>query len=307
MLDLRAALRRNHPMFPTRRVPLALPILLVMTTPAMAQQMPGTRTPWATLTDSSPALWSCVLVASILAAALLAHLLFVLRRSRAAPAGLVDALGNAIQSGNYQEAWDTCHRRGETALGRMLQPALERIGQGRDSVEARLAEEGQRELKHFSQLLRALLAIAGGAVLLCVTGAMGELRAVGGTSLTPDAPRASALAWGNAAMFAAFAIAVAVPATIAWSWLRVQAEALLDDAAERGLQLLAGLPYEDIEGVRIGRDFHAGTLLGGGADLGQTGRLQVSKELTTQCPTCNGPINSSRNSCPHCGQLLSWS
>jgi biopolymer transport protein ExbB/TolQ len=272
----------------------------------MAQQPLAMRSPWTALADSSPTLWGCVLIAAVIAAALLAQLVFVLRRNRVAPAALVDALGRAIQSGNYQEAWETCHRRGETTLGRMLQPALERIGQGRDRVEARLAEESQREFSHLARLLWALLGTAGAAVVLCVAGAAGELHSIGAAALTPNAPRSAALAWGNAAMFAAFALAVAVPAGIAWSWLREKADTLLDDAGERGLQLVAGLPYEDIEGVRIGKDFNAGTLLGDG-DLGQTGRLQVSKELTTQCPTCNGPINSSRTSCPHCGQLLAWS
>jgi len=288
-----------------RRTPLALAVLLSAATPAFAQETTA-RSPWSTLADSSPVLWGCVLIAAVIAAALLAQLVFVLRRNRVVPSALIEALGNAIQAGNYQEAWETCYHRSETTLGRMLQPALERIGQGRDRAETRLAEEGDRERRHLAWLLWALLGTAAAAAMLCVVGAWTEMRSIAGAALTSSSPRAAALAWGNAAMFAAFAIAVAVPAGVAWSWLRERAELLLDDAGERGLQLLTGLPYEDIEGVRIGRDFHAGTLLGD-SDLGGTGRLQVSKELTTQCPTCNGPINSSRNSCPHCGQLLSWS
>jgi hypothetical protein len=294
-------------MLSPRRVPPALTIWLAATGAAMAQETPVARPPWTTLADASPLLWGLVLIATIIAATLLVQLVFVLRRNRMAPQKFIDALRNTILGGNYQEAWETCHRWGQTSLGRMLQPALERIGQGRERVEARFTEEQQRERQHLDRLQWAMLGVAGVVVLLCIAGVAMRLHAIGASSMAADGPRAATLAWGDAAMFAAFAIAVAVPVTVAWSWFRSQSALLLREAGEQGLQLVAALPYEDIEGVRIGRDFHAGTLLGGDADLGQTGRLQVSKELTTQCPTCNGPINSSRTTCPHCGQLLAWS
>jgi biopolymer transport protein ExbB/TolQ len=289
----------------SRRVFPALPALLFTATPALAQDA-AARSPWLTLIDNSPAFWAGALMAALLVVALIGQLVLVLRQSRGAPSKLVESLGAAIHAGNYQEAWEICHHRGETVLGRMLQPALERIGQGRDSVETRLAEEGRRERRHLARLLRASLCAAAVALLLCAGGILHEMRNIAGAALTPGAPRAATLALGNAAMFAAFALAIAAPVIAAWGWLRARAESLMDDAGECSLQLIAGLPYEDIEGLRIGRDFHAGTLLGDG-NLDQTGRLQVSRELTTQCPTCNGPINSTRDSCPHCGQLLSWS
>ncbi|MGH8046062.1 MAG: hypothetical protein ACREKL_02345 [Chthoniobacterales bacterium] len=296
-------------MFSPRSAPLVLTCWLCATTAALAQAAPAAeaRPAWATLADGAPVLWGCVWIAVIVTAALLGHLVFVLRRSRVSPPALIETLGNAVGSGNYQEAWDTCHRHGQTSLGRMLQPALERIGQGRPAVETRLAEEELRERRHLGHLLGALPGVALVAVVICIVGAMAQLSGVGGAAMSADGPRAAALAWGNAAMFAALAVAVIVPVAVAWPWLRARADVLLREAGAQGLQLVADLPYEDIEGVRIGRDFHAGTLLGGETGLAQTGRLQVSKELTTQCPTCNGPINSSRNSCPHCGQLLSWS
>lgn len=288
----------------SRCLPLALSALAFFAPRAFARPAAGGSV-WTTLIDSAPLMWAVVLVAIIVVFALLGQLVFVLRRNRVAPAGMVEALGAAIHSGNYQEAWEISYRRSETALGRMLQPALERIGQGRDSVETRFAEESKRERHHLAGLLWLLLGLAATTVALCVTGAWLEVTTVDGAALAPQASRAAALAWGNAAMFVGVALAVAAPVVAAWSSLRARAESLLDDAGECGLQLVAGLPYEDIEGVRIGRDFHAGSMLADGK-LEQTGLLQVSRELTTQCPTCNGPINSTRSSCPHCGQLLSW-
>jgi hypothetical protein len=188
----------------------------------------------------------------------------------------------------------------------MLQPSLERLGQGRDEVEIRLAEEGRRELRRFSVQLWCLLGVAIVAGGLAAVGAVAELRSAGGAAWAAGAVRAPALAAGNAAVFAALGLAVLIPAAVVWPWLRDRVEILLGEANEQGLQLVAGLPYEDIEGLRIGREFDAGTILGD-SGAGQTGRLKVSMELTTRCPSCNGPINFTRDSCPHCGQLLSWS
>jgi hypothetical protein len=274
--------------------------------PAFATASPAWTGPWAALAGSSPFLWGWTGIVTILALALLAQLLFTVRRSRFAPGSLVQALNTAIQGGNYQGAWEASVHRSDTVLGRMLQPALERLGQGRDEVEMRLAEEGRRELRRFSVQLWCLLGLAVAAGGLAAVGAVGELRSTGAAAWSADVARAPALHAGQAAVFAALALAVLVPAAVVWPWLRDRAELLLGEANEQGLQLVAGLPYEDIEGLRVGRDFDAGTILGD-VGAGQTGRLKVSMELTTRCPSCNGAINFTRDSCPHCGQLLSWS
>jgi hypothetical protein len=151
-----------------------------------------------------------------------------------------------------------------------------------------------------------MLGGAATAAALCLIAMMSEMHAVAFASMSPNSPRALAFAAGDAAMLGALAVAVLLPAVVSWFRLRARAGRLLQAAAEQGVQLIATLPYEEIEGVRIGRDFHAGTILGESGDA-PVSRLQVSRELTTLCPSCNGPINSSRSSCPHCGQLFAWS
>jgi hypothetical protein len=296
-------------MLPSRRVLLALSIWLSGMTACLAAEANAVateRSAWSTLADGSPMLWGCILVAAILTAALLAQLIFVLQKRRVDPPELIGALERANLSGNYQEAWETCNRWRQTALARILQPALERLGQGRGPVEARLAEERLGEHRHLTMLLWCLLGGAAAVVFLCLAAIACEMHGVSSAAMSPQGPRVRTLALGNVAILAAFAFAFAMPVMLAWLRLRGRAAVLLQAAEAEGLQLIANLPYEEIEGVRIGRDFNAGTILGesGGP---HSNRLQVSKELTTLCPSCNSPINSSRNSCPHCGQLLSWS
>jgi len=293
-------------MLPFRRVRFTLSIWLTGMSACLAQTPPSDHPAWSTLFDGAQILWGGILIAAILTAALLAQLIFTLMESRVNPPALTEALARAIQSGNYQEAWETCNRWRQTTLARILQPALERIGQGREPVEARLAEETRRELRHVSVLSWGMLGGAVVAAALCGFSMTAEMRGVALAAMSPDAPRALAFAMGDIAVLAAVAVAVILPATAAWFWLRARAGRLLQAASEQSVQLVAPLPYEEIVGVRIGRDFHAGTILGDDS-APHSGRLQVSKELTTLCPSCNGPINSSRNSCPHCGQLLAWS
>ncbi len=296
-------------MSPLCRASLTIPAWLLGASIAAAQTPTalGESPAWSSFADAAPRLWGIFLVAIILTLALLVQLSFVLRSRRIDPPALTEALERSIQAGNYQEAWEACHRWRQTLLGRMLQPALERIGQGRDAAETRIADEARREARHFQILFWCLW---GGLLLvgtLCLVGIDSLRQAVAQGAMSPDAPRLAALATGDAALLAGLAIAVVVPAfSIGW-WLRARSRLSLQAASERGRGLIAALPYEEIEGLRIGRDFHAGTILGEPVGLGQTGRLQVSKELTTQCPSCNGPINSSRTSCPHCGQQLAWS
>ncbi len=295
-------------MLPPRRVPVTLSIWLTGMAVCSAQEAPSlmARSAWPTLFDGTPILWGCIFCAFIITITLLIQLLFGLGKSRINPPAFIDALNHALQAGNYQEAWEICTRWRQTALARMLLPALERIGQGHEPAEARLTGESRGELGHIHALSWGMLGGAVAVAVFCMTAIVVEIRAVSSAAMSPNAPRALALAAGDGAMLAAVAVAVLLPATVLWFSLRTRAGQLLQMAEEEGLRLIAALPYEEIEGVRIGRDFDAGTMLGD-AEGGTAKRLQVSTELTTLCPSCNGPINASRDFCPHCGQLFTWS
>jgi hypothetical protein len=120
-------------------------------------------------------------------------------------------------------------------------------------------------------------------------------------------PRGAALAAGDAAMLAAFAAGVAIAAGIFGVWSLRRGRREFAAAQERAAQMLSVLPYEEIAGLRIGRDFDAGSLLDEGEPISNaTGRLVVSRALTNTCPTCNSPINPTHRACPHCGKPLEW-
>jgi biopolymer transport protein ExbB len=294
MLDRRGLLRPNSGMF--SRFLLAV-FWLGAAIPARAAE----RSAWAELVDASPIGWGLLVILAILTTALVAHLLFSLAEARVAPMELSEAVQRAIAAGNYQEAWAACAQRRVAHLARILQPALERVGQGHEPVEAHLSNAASREERLLGQLQRALLG-AGAAALLA-----GLIACVVRLVTAVPGPRGAALAAGDAALLAAFAVGIAIAAGLFGWWLPRRGEVEFARAREWAAQLLDGLPYEEIAGLRIGRDFDAGSLLDEGAPLAAaTSRLTVSRTLTSRCPSCDSPINPTQSACPHCGKPLEW-
>ncbi|HVE15679.1 MAG TPA: hypothetical protein VNB29_03040, partial [Chthoniobacterales bacterium] len=224
MLDLGAPMRRNPAMLSPRRVLPTLSIWLCGTAACLAQTADSPDRPvWSGLVTTSPALWCGIFIAALVSLTLWLQALFLLRRSGINPSGFLDAFSHAIRAGNYQEAWETCNRWRQAILPRILQSALERIGQGREPVESRLAEESRRELRHISVLLWCMLCGAVIAAALCVASMSAQMREVASAAMSPNAPRAFAFAMGDIAVLAALAVALILPPAAAWFWLRTRA------------------------------------------------------------------------------------
>jgi hypothetical protein len=268
---------------------------------AAASAHAAERSAWAELADSSPFGWGLLVILAIFAAALVAHLLFLVSAGRLAPAELTATLERATAAGNYQEAWTACADRRQAHLARIVQPAIERAGQGRESVEAHLANASSRENRMLALLGRALLGVGTAAVVV------GGIACIVRLAMSLPGPRGQTLALGDVAMLAAFALGIAIAAGIFGLWLPRRGRREFAVAEEWASQLLATLPYEEIVGVRIGRDFDAGSMLDEGQPIAHpTGRITVSRALTSTCPSCNSPINPTHRACPHCGKPLEW-
>jgi hypothetical protein len=293
-------------MLSPRRVLPTLSIWLCGTAACLAQTADSPDRPvWSGLVTTSPALWCGIFIAALVSLTLWLQALFLLRRSGINPSGFLDAFSHAIRAGNYQEAWETCNRWRQAILPRILQSALERIGQGREPVEARLVDRARLERRNFDLMLWSMVGSSVIAAIFCLLNSMAEMHVAGSTALSVQGSRAPALAAGNIAVLIGLAIALVIPPLAAFFLLHTKTVRILEEAREQGSQLIASLPYEEIEGVRIGADFNAGSMLGE-TEIAPSKQLQVSRELTTLCPSCNGPINPTRNACPHCGQLFIW-
>jgi biopolymer transport protein ExbB/TolQ len=261
---------------------------------------------WTQAFGAAPGLWAGLTVAAILAAALVLHLGLALSERRGSPPELSAALKQAMESGNYQEAWEACGHWPSACLSRVLRPGLERIGQGRERVASTLARRLKVESRTTTALTSALLGIGVVLPLLGVLVAWAGLGALFRTDEAAANPRALTLAEGNFALIAAAGIGLAVATLIFWIGFRRRARTLFSGVESDAEGFVKDLAYDDLEGLRIGREFDAGTLLGGDEERHTSGLLRVSRELTSSCPQCNAPINFSRKTCQNCGTAFEW-
>lgn len=246
-----------------------------------------------------PAGWGLALIAAILTVALLVHLALVVREKRIVPAPLASDLERTIGGGNYQEAWEMCRAQRGIYLAGIGAAALEQIGSGLDAVrEARVAS-GARAARSVRIPLRCLLGVAIAGTLLLVIGVWRAVDVNGADG------RERTLRAGERWVEAAGWFAVAAAAWIYFPGFRRRAAKLFLAADERVDEILTRLPYEDLEGVRIGEHFSAGPNLSGFDGEGFR-TLRVSRDLTTHCPECNAAVRTGAGACPKCGAVLDW-
>ena len=273
---------------------------------AAAPAVPKERTVFQTIVASGPlgiAIWCAILGASVTMVTFVIQNILSLRNDRLAPPPLISSLRQVIDAGNYQEAWEICNAN-SNYLANTLKAGLERIGRGKDVFDDALAEHGLRE----AQILRtrnSYLSVIGVVspmigLLGTVIGMMKAFTVLGSSGISD--PRALASSIGEVLLATASGLFIAIPAFVTYYIFRNRAQMAIVHAEDRINSLVEELPFEELQGVRIGQNFSAGE----GSDGVDTGSRRVSMALTTNCPICNAPITSGQSPCPHCGATLAW-
>ncbi len=249
-------------------------------------------------------IWLSILGTSITMVTFVIQNIITLRNEKLAPSALVDALANDMAAGNYQGCWETCTAN-NNYLANVLKTGLERIGRGKEAVGDAIAEAALRE----AQVLRtrnSYLSVIGVVspmigLLGTVIGMMGAFATLGASGISD--PRGLATSIGEVLMATASGLFIAIPAFIAYYIFRNRSQMCIVYADDKINRLIGDLPYEELEGVRIGEDFNAGA---GAIAPGASQSRRVSMALTTNCPVCNGAVTPGQNPCPHCGATLDW-
>lgn len=296
-------------MKPPRPLSFLLPLLLLaLTSPlALAEEAhQGNRNIIQTIMEGGPLIimiWIGILGTSMTMVTFIIQLFITMRDEQLAPSTLVASLDSTIRAGNYQEAWEIC-RANKAYIAQVLKGALERLGRGKEAVETALIEHGIREgqtLKTKNSYLSVIGVIAPMIGLLgTVIGMMGAFAVLGASGVAD--PRTLALRIGEVLMATASGLFIAIPAFIFYYYFRNRATIVLVNADDKLNRLIEDIPFEELAGVRIGANFEAGA----GAPGVSHGSRKVSMALTTNCPVCNGGIQSGQNPCPHCGATLDW-
>lgn len=164
---------------------------------------------------------------SLVAIAVAAERLIVLRKRRIIPAGVSDRCASAIRSGASPESF----RRSERSpAGRLLAAGMEKLGHGTEVVERHLGAEGEHEVHVMRRRLRILIVVTALAPLLGLTGTIfGMIRAFQTVALSSDAlGKAELLATGiyEAMITTAAGLLVAMPTIVLYHILAGRVENL---------------------------------------------------------------------------------
>lgn len=259
-----------------------------------------------TILESGPlgiAIWCAIFGASVTMVTFVIQNLMTLRQERLAPRPLVASLSQVIGAGNYQEAWEICNAN-RNYLANTLKAGLERVGRGKDMFDDALAEHGLRE----AQLLRtrnSYLSVIGVVspmigLLGTVIGMMKAFTVLGSSGISD--PRSLAASIGEVLLATASGLFIAIPAFVFYYIFRNRTQAVIVYAEDKINGLVEDVPFEELQGVRIGENFSAGD----GAGSADVASRRVSMSLTTNCPVCNASISAGQSPCPNCGATLDW-
>lgn len=273
--------------------------------PAAGAPVAEQRTIWDTIIHGGPLIimiWIAILGTSIVMVTLIVQNIMTLKPAKLAPPALVQSLQQTIAAGNYQEAWEICNQN-KNYLGNVLKAGLSRIGRGKEAVEDAVAEHGLREatlMRTRNSYLSVIGVISPMIGLLgTVIGMMGAFAVLGTSGITN--PQALSASIGEVLMATASGLFIAIPAFVAYYVFRNMSQKCIVIADDTVNTLLLDIPYEELAGVQIGENFHAGS---GAAAVG--GVRKVSMALTTNCPVCGGAVSPGVNPCPHCAATLDW-
>jgi biopolymer transport protein ExbB len=189
----------------------------------------------------------------------------------------------------------------------VLAAGLERIGRGKDAVEFALEETAIRESTSLKTNTTYLSVIGVVSPMIGLTGTVwGMIKAfhtLGQSGITDPSKLAGNI--GEVLVATASGLIVAIPAFVFFYILRARAQGAILFAESQVYSLLDEVPYEQLAGVRIGESFSADQA--GKLRSARSGTSQkVSRTVTTNCPSCNAPINVGTSPCPNCGTVLDW-
>ena len=229
-----------------------------------------------------------------------------LRAVKLAPPALIARIREAFKAGNYQEAWNIC-KANRCFLSNVLGNGLERIGRSKDAVEFIVEQTILREANDLKTNTTYLSVIGVVSPMIGLTGTVwgmiGAFKALGDNGIANPSLLAGKI--GEVLIATMSGLVVAVPAFIFFYILRARAQSAILHAESEVYRLLDDIPYEQLSGVRIGETFSTEQSAKSRAIRAGVSQ-KVSRDVTTNCPSCNAPLTVGTSPCPNCGTALDW-
>lgn len=238
-------------------------LLLSVTAPVSAQEAAAPAAPAAAggtaeksfmdiFHEGGIVMYFC-LVMSVCVVAFTAEGFVKLRVAKLAPPVLVARLREAIEAGNYQDAWQICQDN-PCFLSTVLMAGLERIGRSKDAVDFAMQESGVTEgtlLKTNTTYLSVIGVIAPMVGLSgTVVGMIKAFSTLGSSGISDPSKLAANI--GEVLVATAAGLMVAIPAFVFFYILKAKAQTAILRAETVSNRLMEEIPYDQIVGIRIG-------------------------------------------------------
>lgn len=298
----------------TSKLTLAILPLIIFAAPALAAEegtKPEGMSIIQTIIHGGPLIimiWLAIVTTSMTMVTFVIQLFITVRQQNLAPKALVQALQESITARNFQEAWETCRANSKVYIAAVLGGALERLGRGKEATEAALIDLGVREGQRY-KTRNSYLSVIGVispmiGLLGTVIGMMGAFSTLGQSGVNDMG--ALALRIGEVLLATASGLFIAIPAFIFYYFFRNRITDAIVYADSELNQLVEDIPFDEVQGIRVGENFTAGDGLSATAGAAAKTSHKVSMQLTTNCPVCQSPIVAGQNPCPSCGSTLDW-
>lgn len=190
---------------------------------------------------------------SIAMVALTAEGFFKLRIVKLAPPALVARAREMISQGDYQGLWEVC-RANPCFFSTVLGASLERLGRGKDAVEATIGEVSIKEgtLVKTRNTYLSVLGVVTPMIGLSgtVTGMIGAFAVLGQSGITDPAALSARIS--EVLIATAGGLLVAIPAFIFYYILRNRAQGVVIVADSEVNRLIQDIPFEELHGVKVG-------------------------------------------------------
>lgn len=190
---------------------------------------------------------------SIAMVALTAEGFFKLRIVKLAPPALIARAREMISQGDYQGLWEVC-RANPCFFSTVLGAALERLGRGKDAVDAVIGEVSIKEgtLVKTRNTYLSVLGVVTPMIGLSgtVTGMIGAFAVLGQSGITDPAALSARIS--EVLIATAGGLLVAIPAFIFYYILRNRAQGVVIVADSEVNRLIQDIPFEELHGIKVG-------------------------------------------------------
>jgi biopolymer transport protein ExbB len=222
------------------------------TTPAASPAPAATKSLWQQITEGG---WVMIPIGacSIATVYLIVDGIIRTGRKKLAPPGHEKRIQDLFQQGDYVGAYQYC-KNNRSALTNVLRVGISLLGEGKQIVEEGMMGELAKENSHLQTWISYLSVIGVCSPMIgllgTVTGMIRAFATLGSSGIGDPSSLSSAI--GEVLTATASGLFIAIPAFMAFYFLRNRATAALHQIQDIIAGLFRKMPYEAMAGVHIG-------------------------------------------------------